>query len=112
MPNYDRICCSNPSHILVDSLEPLSPPQVLCPYCGEQTSRGFTGTVRSAAVISDGIPGGVEMKHGLCNEDGSPRRYYSKSDINREAKARGLVNYVVHQPPKGTDKSPHTSRWV
>lgn len=63
-------------------------------------------------VISDDIPGGLEIRHGLCNEDGSPRTYYSKSEIRTEEKRRGMVNYVRHRPPKGTDKSKHTSRWI
>lgn len=64
------------------------------------------------AVIGDDIPGGVEIRHGLCNEDGSPRRYYSKSEMAQEAKKRGLTNIVEHVSPPGTDKSPHTTRWV
>lgn len=62
-------------------------------------------------VIGDDIPGGLEIKHGLCNEDGSPRRYYSKSEIAREAKARGFTNLVEHKGGKGSDKSAHTTRW-
>lgn len=67
---------------------------------------------KGSHVIGDEIPGGVEIRHGLCNEDGSPRRYYSKSEMAREASRRGLVNVVEHKPLRGTDKSPHTSRWV
>jgi hypothetical protein len=65
-------------------------------------------------VIADDIPGGIDIPHALCNEDGSPRRYYSKSEIAREAKKRGWVNCVEHVPdPKsGSDKSKHTTRWV
>lgn len=82
-----------------------------CPTCGEPTE-----TLWKAAnsVIADDIPGGVEIRHGLCNEDGSPRRYYSKSEMAAEAKRRGLVNHVEHvvAPKSGSDKNPHTSRWV
>lgn len=63
-------------------------------------------------VITDDIPGGVEIAHGICNEDGTPRRYYSKSSMTAEAKRRGLINYVVHRPERGSDRSPHTSRWI
>ena len=55
----------------------------------------------TAKVIPDDIPGGVEVRNGLCNEDGSPRRYYSKSDMKREAESRGLVNHVEHIPDRG-----------
>jgi hypothetical protein len=67
---------------------------------------------RANAVIGDDIPGGVEIIHGICNEDGSPRRYYSKSEMARVAKERGLTNMVRHVGTPGTDKSKHTIRWV
>src|SRR6478609_2628135 len=50
----------------------------------------------------------VEAKHGICNPDGSPRRYRSKSEMAREAKKRGLVNHVEHMPSRGSDRSKHT----
>jgi len=64
-----------------------------------------------AAVISDEIPGGVEIRHGLCHPDGTPRKFFSKSEIARAAKAAGLVNVVRHVGAKGSDKSKHTVRW-
>lgn len=65
-------------------------------------------------VIPDDIPGGIEIRNGLCNPDGSPRRYYSKTEINAEAKKRGLINMVTHvtDPRTGSDKNPHTTRWI
>lgn len=63
-------------------------------------------------VITDDIPGGMEVKHGICNEDGTPRKYYSKSEMAKEAKRRGLANIVTHVTAPGTDKSPHTTRWI
>lgn len=63
-------------------------------------------------VITDDIPGGIEIKHGICHEDGTPRKFYSKSDIAKAAKAAGLVNRVEHVTAPGTDKSPHTTRWI
>jgi len=44
--------------------------------------------------IQDSIEGGVLIHHGLCNDDGSPKRYYSRSEIRKAAEARGLVNHV------------------
>lgn len=89
---------------------------MLCETCGEPLEIGVwpfcphgTG---SNSVIADDIPGGVEIRNGLCNEDGSPHRYYSKSEMTKEAKRRGLVNLVTHVTEPGTDKSKHTSRWV
>ena len=69
-------------------------------------------TSRSAVVHGDDIPGGVLMYNGVCNDDGSPRRFYSKSEIARAAKEKGLHNHVEHIPEKGSDKSKHTTRWV
>lgn len=63
-------------------------------------------------VIPDDIPGGYYVKHGLCNPDGTPRRFDSKSAMRKEAAARGWTNLVEHKPLPGTDKSPHTSRWI
>ncbi len=65
-----------------------------------------------AAVVGDDIPGGVLIHNGLCNADGTPRRYYSKTEMLREAHKRNMTNYVEHQSGKGTDKSKHTTRWV
>ena len=45
---------------------------------------------RANAIIGDDIPGGVEIVHGICNDDGTPRRYYSKSEMARVAKEKGL----------------------
>lgn len=93
---------------------------MICDRCFQPLEQGEHGQYKcpyeprpsGGAVIDDSIPGGLVIRHGLCNEDGTPRRYDSKSEIALEAKRRGMVNYVRHQPPKGTDKSRHTSRWV
>ncbi len=63
-------------------------------------------------VIGDELVGGVWVRHGICNEDGTPKRYDTKSSIAKAAKEKGLVNYVVHTPERGSDKSRHTQRWV
>lgn len=70
------------------------------PYCPHGRGTGV--------VVGDDIPGGLLIEHGLCDEKtGKPVRYYTKSDIAREAKARGLQNVVRH-----IEGSKHTSRWV
>ncbi len=66
----------------------------------------------AAAVHGDDIPGGMLIKNGLCHPDGTPKRYYTKSAIAREAKARGYHNHVTHVTAPGTDKNPHTQRFV
>jgi hypothetical protein len=109
MPMYDRACPDG--HQMIDCWEPITAPEVACKECGAATQRVWlSGT---AAVIGDDIPGGLWIRHGLCNEDGTPRKYYSKSEIQKEAERRGLVNRVEHtvDPRTGGDKSRHTTRW-
>jgi len=66
------------------------------------------------SVISDSIPGGIEIRHGICWPDGTPRKYYSHSEMDKEAKRLGLVNAVRHtsNPKSGSDKSKLTTKWV
>jgi hypothetical protein len=90
----------------------------VCEKCGEALSLGEWPFCPHGAgksnVITDDIPGGVLIYHGICNSDGTPRRYYSKSEMTKEAKRRGLVNHVEHKtdPKSGSDKNPHTTRWI
>lgn len=58
------------------------------------------------SVIGDDIPGGVWIRHGLCNADGTPRKYYSKSEMAKEAEKRGLINNASGKP----DAKPNTNR--
>lgn len=48
------------------------------PFCPHPPSKTFY-------INSDEIPGGLEVKNGICNPDGTPRKYYSKSEIERAA---------------------------
>jgi hypothetical protein len=56
----------------------------LCPF----EPRRFAPVVRP-----DSIPGGVLIAHGLCNPDGTPRRYDSHSEIRAAAEAKGLMSW-------------------
>lgn len=105
---YDRQC--EKGHIRIDLMEPVTAPEVFCAKCGSPSSRIWTG--KAPGVKADEIPGGVWIKHGLCNEDGSPRKYYSHSEMAEEAKRRGVVNVVEHVTEPGTDKNPHTVKWT
>lgn len=112
-PMYDR-SCSNPTcpYQRVDSFEPVEAPTLLCPSCGAPTQRVWLPG-STPAVIPDEIPGGILIRHGLCDPiTGDPVRYYSKSEMVREAKRRGLVNMVRHVPGRDGDKNPHTSSWA
>lgn len=72
--------------------------------------RAFLPSQKVSGVISDECD--IYAQNGICNPDGSPRRFTSKSDMAKEAARRGLTNHVEHMPPKGSDKSPHTTRWI
>lgn len=91
----------------------------MCERCHQSLSQGEHGLYlcplepsRGVSVIGDDIPGGVLIEHGLCHADGAPQRFYSKSALAREAKARGLVSMVRHVPDRGSDKSAQTTRWI
>ncbi len=76
------------------------------PFCGpnKDHSQG------AACVVSDECD--VLVRNGICNEDGSPKRYTSKADMAAAAAAKGMVNHVEHIGAQGSDKSKHTVRWV
>lgn len=107
MPMFDRKC-QKCDKITMDVLEPVHTGLLPCP-CGGETERVWLG--KASGVIPDGIPGGVWIKNGLCNSDGSPRRYDSHTEMRKEAAKRGLVNHVVHMGSQGSDKSKHTTKW-
>lgn len=44
------------------------------------------------SVIGDDIPGGVWIRHGICNPDGTPKKYYSKSEIKKAAFENNLTH--------------------
>lgn len=106
MPMYDLICKNE--HKQRDLLLKIGerPP---CPECGEATETLWD---TPAAVIGDDIPGGLWVRHGICNEDGTPRKYYSHTEMRAEAKRRGVANIVEHVGVPGSDKSKHTTRWT
>lgn len=70
----------------------------------------------TAIVVDDNIPGGIMIEHGICNADGTPRRYDSKTEIRVAAKAAGWVwggdDGTRHIGVRGSDKSPHTQRFI
>lgn len=81
----------------------------VCPECGAGMTRWYRS---SGGAHGDDIPGGLAVPHAVCHPDGTPRVFYSKKEILKEAKARGWTNVVEHIPSsRGTDKSKHTTRW-
>ena len=80
-----------------------------CEMCEWGTERLYKA---SSTAHAHGDECDVWIKHGLCHEDGSPRRFTSKSEIARVAKERNLYNRVEHVTTKDTDKNKNTQRWV
>ncbi len=73
-----------------------------CERCHEPADHGEHGVWKcpllarrrlAPAVWQDSIEGGIEIAHGLCNDDGTPRRYYSKSEMREAARVKGLIPY-------------------
>lgn len=103
MPFFDLVCKNN--HQQFDKLLKVGerPP---CPTCGEVTE-----TLWNKPSYAVGDECDVWIEHGLCNEDGTPRHFRFKSEIQRVAKEKGYVNWVEHVPGRGTDKTP-VAKWV
>lgn len=59
---------------------------LVCPRCKLE---GDPPIGYAPFVIGDDIPGGVEIKHGVCWPDGTPRKFYSKSSIREAAFEEG-----------------------
>jgi hypothetical protein len=83
-----------------------------CEDCGSVMERVWLqGSCHG--VVGDDIKGGVfYARNGMCHPDGSPRAFTSMSDLKKFGKELGLKNHVEHQGSKGSDKSPHTQRFV
>ena len=64
-----------------------------CPDCGVKMDLVDDRPSNTVMIETDNIPGGIEIKHGLVNEDSSPMKFYSKTEMKREANRRGLVFY-------------------
>jgi hypothetical protein len=74
---------------------------MICDRCYGDTAVGEHGLWKcpleqrrkANAIWVDEIPGGLEISNGICNEDGTPKRYYSKSAIREACKAKGVIPY-------------------
>ena len=62
-----------------------------CTKCDE-VLEFYTDKCGSApGIITDDIPGGIEIKHGLIDQiTGAPRKFYSKTELKRAANEFGL----------------------
>lgn len=79
------------------------------PDCPNDHGPMFEGDIgpqgRSANVIGDDIPGGQMVEHAICNPDGTPRRFDTKSSIREEARRQGWT--ISGETPK-----PRERRWI
>ena len=66
------------------------------PFCGGDPAKHVSA---ASVVIGDDFPGGVWIRHGAVNDDGSPRKFYSKTEIKRVLNEKGLV-WVGDTPGK------------
>lgn len=103
MPAFTQHCtqCDWVSDITVKPYE--HPP---CPFCHGVTERLWVG--KSTSVTPDEFVGGKTFE----NLGHAPVTVYSRSELRRELRERGLEEYVRHVPVPGTDKSPHTTNWA
>ena len=85
-----------------------------CDKCGEALEvgmfpfcpHGYPG--HAFAAIGEEIVGGFVQE----NFGPTPETFYSKHAMALRAKELGLEPRVRHMGIDGTDKSPHTSRWI
>ena len=104
MPIYDRKC-NTCGWTRQDCVEP-SDHECACPHCGVNTVREWTC---SAAIHGDDkFIGGVTFE----NMGHAPVTVHSRSEYKAALAARGLREFVRHQPPPGHDKSDKTTRWI
>lgn len=101
MPRFDQRClsCEWVDEVIVKPFE-----NPACPQCGGPTEHVWQ---TAAKLHRDEIPGGQVIEN-LSHE---PMTFYSKSEIVKEARRRGLEPFVRHVPVPGSDKSPHTTSW-
>lgn len=103
MPIFDLACTacdwSRDDTFIVHALP-------VCPTCGSPTEKRWTSGF--PAVIDDSIPGGLTIE----NLSAQPITVYSKSEHRIVMKQHGASLKVRHVGVPGSDKSPHTSRWV
>jgi hypothetical protein len=102
MTSWPAACsCGFKGKILEWDYNPL-----ICPSCGEEAYH-CEETPRfgqAPGIAGDDIPGGIEIRHGLVNADGSPRKFYSKTAIRQAANEEGLTM-------NGDTPKPYNVRW-
>lgn len=95
MKKFVDVACPQCGHQIIDVFC-IIPDYPACPQCAAtgthvQTIRLLLPTT-VPTVIGDDIPGGVDIRHGLCHPDGTPKRFYSHTEIRKAAQEAGLTS--------------------
>ena len=75
-----------------------------CPACSTPLEHYIEPRGSAPGIVKDSIEGGVWIRHGICNPDGTPKRYDSMTDIKRAANEAG---YTIH----GDTPKPYGVGW-
>ena len=104
MPMYEYRC--GPCCHYFERLVPLDQRNTVhCPHCGAFAIREWR---TAPSMRPDSIPGGLVLE----NLGPKPQRFYSRTEIKDEMRARGVEQHVRHVGLPGSDKSPHTTRHI
>ena len=64
------------------------------------------------ALRQDTIEGGIAIAHGICNEDGTPKTYYSRSEIRQACAVKEMVPWTdVYTEDRTKDAHVHND-WL
>src|SRR5258708_7928516 len=102
MARYDLVCSAG--HELIDITHSVSEAHPSCPICGAATATLWRS---SPAVAGDEID--IQVRHGLCHEDGSPRRFRSKTEL-REAASQAGLSILGETPKPNAERSDREAR--
>ena len=92
-----KYACPN-DHDILTEIRWGRDPLPFCSTCQSEMYETFGEVNQSSMISTDDIPGGLEIRHAICNPDGTPRKYYSKSEIRKAAAEAG---YTIHgETPK------------
>lgn len=81
-----------------------------CPACGSARSR-LDPAVRGAAPAVHGDEIDVTIAHGVCNPDGTPRRYRSRRELRDTEIATGWRRLERGEKFKGQESRIANDNW-
>jgi hypothetical protein len=102
MPRYDVICPTGHEAEIVAKWDERD---IACQTCGLPTERIWR-------IAPKAIPDEYTTPYWDENLGHEPVLIYSRSQRRQLMKERGLMEAVRHVGLQGSDKSPHTTRWI